>query len=76
MLSPVPVPDTMSTQNRTPGDMTEDCNACGRDTPHKVALKLLTESDKPENAKFSREPYRVSTCMNCGHETTLRMNNA
>ncbi|EJN58625.1 hypothetical protein HSB1_31030 [Halogranum salarium B-1] len=39
-------------------------------------MELRTESSKPENAEFSREPYRVSTCMECQTETTQRMNNA
>ncbi|RRJ28585.1 DUF7835 family putative zinc beta-ribbon protein [Halocatena pleomorpha] len=54
----------------------EMCSACGRETPHDVSVKILTESSKPENAQFSREPYRVSVCQICGSETSLRMNNA
>jgi ribosomal protein S14 len=55
--------------------MTERCERCGDDTPHVVALRLITESTEPENAEYSREPYRVATCQVCGAETTLRMNN-
>lgn len=54
----------------------EMCTSCGRKTPHDVSVKILTESTKPENAQFSREPYRVSVCQTCGSETSLRMNNA
>jgi hypothetical protein len=56
--------------------MDEDCEQCSRETPHEVAITLLTESHKEENAEFSREPYRVATCRVCGAETTTRMNNA
>jgi len=45
-------------------------------TPHDVAVEILTESTKPENAEFSREPYRVSECRVCGTTETVRMNNA
>jgi hypothetical protein len=54
----------------------EECPECERETSHSVSLEILTESDKRENAQFSREPYRVSTCRICGTETKLRMNNA
>jgi hypothetical protein len=46
------------------------------ETAHSVALQIRTESTKSENAQFSREPYRVTTCLVCGHEAALRMNNA
>ena len=57
-------------------DVTEDCKQCDGPTPHRVAVKILTESGHEENAQFSREPYRVSTCQNCGEQTHTRMNNA
>ncbi|MFQ3285698.1 MAG: hypothetical protein ACI9TI_001826 [Natronomonas sp.] len=56
--------------------MTERCETCGRDTPHDVSIQLRTESRQEENAEFSREPYRVSTCRRCGAERSIRMNNA
>lgn len=56
--------------------MSEKCSQCGRETPHEVSIQLLTESRKQENAEFSREPYRVSTCRICGTEESVRMNNA
>ena len=56
--------------------MAEECAECGRETPHEVSIQLLTESRKEENAEFSREPYRVSTCRVCGSEDSVRMNNA
>ena len=55
--------------------MAEKCGECNRETPHEVHIQLLTESQKEENAQFSREPYRVSTCRACGAEETVRMNN-
>ena len=57
-------------------DMAETCTSCGRDTPHSVAVHILTESAAEQNAEFSREPYRVSTCTVCGSTTKTRMNNA
>ena len=57
-------------------DMSEACADCGRDTPHAVSVQIETESSKTENAEFSREPYRVTTCRICGTETLTRMNNA
>jgi ribosomal protein L44E len=56
--------------------VTEYCPACGRETAHTVEVQIRTESDKKENAQFSREPYRVSTCRTCGGGRTQRMNNA
>ena len=57
-------------------DMSETCTDCGRETPHSVSVQIQTESDKTENAEFSREPYRVSECRICGATTQTRMNNA
>ncbi|WP_254272078.1 hypothetical protein [Haloarcula marina] len=57
-------------------DMTESCVVCERETPHDIRLEIQTESSKPENAEFSREPYRVSECQVCGETTSTRMNNA
>ena len=66
----------MSITSQSASDLTESCDDCDRDTPHTVSIELRTESDKPENSEFSREPYRITECMVCGSETTLRMNNA
>jgi len=57
-------------------DMSEACSDCERETPHSVSLQIETESEKPENAEFSREPYRVTECRVCGATTRTRMNNA
>jgi len=66
----------MSATDRAFDGMTEECTECGRETPHNVSVRILTESATPENAEYSREPYRVSECRVCGAETALRMNNA
>jgi hypothetical protein len=67
--------DRMATINDG-ADMSEACAECGRETPHAVSVQIQTESDKAENAAFSREPYRVSECRICGATTQTRMNNA
>lgn len=56
--------------------MVERCERCGRETDHRVAIEIRTESTKPENARFSREPYRVTECQACGRRRSQRMNNA
>ena len=66
----------MSTINPTQDTVEESCEHCGRQTPHNVSLKLVTESKKEHNAEFSREPYRVTECTICGEERQQRMNNA
>lgn len=55
---------------------TENCADCDRETPHSVSVQILTESSKVKNAKFSREPYRVTECHICGVEVKRRMNDA
>ncbi|MFC7019455.1 MULTISPECIES: hypothetical protein [Haloarcula] len=59
-------------------DHEEGCTACESETPHAVSVEILTESPDTEsaNAAFSREPYRVSTCLVCGTTEITRMNNA
>ncbi len=66
----------MSATDGTFDGMTEHCEHCGRETPHDVSVQIMTESSNPENAEYSREPYRVSECRICGAQTALRMNNA
>jgi hypothetical protein len=58
------------------GDELEPCESCGRETPHEVRIEIRTESIERENAEFSREPYRVATCVDCGTESAIRMNDA
>lgn len=66
----------MATQPSQPDAMREACNECGSETVHRIHVEIRTESKKEENAEFSREPYRVSTCTRCGVEAAIRMNNA
>ena len=66
----------MAATRNSRNDTTEECPECMTETAHSVALQIRTESTKSENAQFSREPYRVTTCLVCGHEAALRMNNA
>lgn len=66
----------MATQPSDPDSIHEACTDCGGETLHNVRVEIRTESDKKENAEFSREPYRVAVCNDCGAETSTRMNNA
>ncbi|SHH52302.1 DUF7835 family putative zinc beta-ribbon protein [Halobaculum gomorrense] len=66
----------MATQPSDPDHVTERCGACGGETTHDVRVEIRTESQKEENAEFSREPYRITTCNECGAENATRMNNA
>lgn len=66
----------MATQPSDPDDVRQSCGTCDGKTPHEVCVEIRTESEKDENAEFSREPYRVVTCTECGTETAMRMNNA
>ena len=66
----------MASKTSPSNEMSEECDSCGRETQHSVSVELRTESQKQENAEFSREPYRVTTCRACGETRSLRMNNA
>ena len=66
----------MSAHSAADNDMLEPCESCERETAHRVRIEIRTESTKRENAQFSREPYRVATCVACGGESAIRMNNA
>lgn len=66
----------MATKPSTPNTTVEYCSQCKRETPHVVRVEIRTESKKAENAEFSREPYRLTRCLECNTETILRMNNA
>ena len=77
MRIPAPLGTTaMATTHDPLGGMTEPCEHCGTETLHEVSVQLRTESRKPENVQFSREPYRVAECQRCGHRESQRMNNA
>ncbi len=66
----------MATTDESVAGVTEDCSRCERQTTHQVSVEILTESGKQENAEYSREPYRVSECNECGATIKRRMNNA
>ncbi len=66
----------MATTDNSFNGMTEHCEECDLETFHEVSIQIKTESLKNENARFSREPYRVSECQRCGNRTSQRMNNA
>ncbi|WP_449405109.1 DUF7835 family putative zinc beta-ribbon protein [Halorussus amylolyticus] len=55
--------------------MFEECPNCERETPHDVRVRIRTESPASEFAMFSREPYRVTECRDCGRTEKVRMNN-
>ncbi|MGZ0746493.1 MULTISPECIES: DUF7835 family putative zinc beta-ribbon protein [unclassified Haloparvum] len=66
----------MATQPTDSDSIREQCPSCGGNTPHEVRVEIRTESRKDENVAFSREPYRIAVCEECGAETATRMNNA
>jgi len=66
----------MATTDDSFDGLREHCDDCDRQTLHQVSVQIRTESRKEENAQFSREPYRVSECQNCGSRSSQRMNNA
>lgn len=66
----------MATQLIEADTVRETCSACREPRVHRVRVEIRTESECEENAQFSREPYRVATCRNCGTESVTRMNNA
>jgi formate dehydrogenase assembly factor FdhD len=67
----------MATESPSPlHDQSEHCDQCEHKTQHSVHVEIRTESGKPENAEFSREPYRITKCIACGNERSQRMNNA
>jgi ribosomal protein S14 len=62
---------------RSPGRREETCDDCGTETPHDVAIELRSDaSGAGDRAKFAREPYRVTTCRECGREHARRMNDS
>jgi hypothetical protein len=57
-------------------EVDEHCVVCEDDTLHTVHIEIRTESTKPENRAYSREPYRVTICTVCDTEHAQRMNDA
>jgi hypothetical protein len=66
----------MATTDNSIDGRTEHCDSCDTSTIHQVSVQLVTESTKKENSQFSREPYRVTECQQCGSRESMRMNNA
>ncbi len=64
----------MSTTQSSTQEIVEQCENCDGKTTHRVFVKIITESDEETNAEFSREPYRITECVNCGTESRQRMN--
>lgn len=56
--------------------MVEPCECCDNETVHEVFVHVFVESARAVNVKFSRQPYRVSVCTECGEETLSRMNHS
>lgn len=57
-------------------DVIEWCDCCGSETAHAVSIQIKAESDQPENAAFSRQPYRRSQCLSCDDSSLVRLNDA
>lgn len=66
----------MAATDHSRNGIAETCVDCGQETVHDVRIEIRTESEKSENTRYSREPYRVAICQLCGVETVCRMNNA
>ncbi|WP_458205660.1 DUF7835 family putative zinc beta-ribbon protein [Haladaptatus sp. NG-SE-30] len=64
----------MSTAQPGLEETVEQCENCTTKTQHRVSVEIITESDEEENAEFSREPYRVTECTQCGRSSQQRMN--
>ncbi|NKE37326.1 hypothetical protein GWG54_16180 [Natronococcus sp. JC468] len=54
----------------------EYCTQCDLDTQHRVSIQIRPESERGTNRAFSREPYRLSECQQCGTQERQRMNQA
>ncbi|ODR80854.1 hypothetical protein BG842_02505 [Haladaptatus sp. W1] len=63
---------TTTTTDSQSGELCENCDAM---TPHQVTIEIVTENEDNSNAAFSREPYRVTECQQCGTTSKQRANN-
>lgn len=58
----------------------ESCPACERETPHRVTIEIREEGNPlsvtDRRMKYSREPYRITTCFRCERTAALRLNDA
>jgi hypothetical protein len=69
---PTKIMVTTSTTDSQSGELCENCDAM---TPHQVTIEIVTENEANSNAAFSREPYRVTECQQCGTTSKQRANN-
>ena len=54
-------------------EVTAHCEACGGETPHTVTIEVASMSDEASN-KYSRQPRRTITCMDCETESIEWLN--
>lgn len=52
----------------------EHCPECNSDTEHTVTVAIRNEGNNTTTSDVAaaREPYRIATCSQCGHETSAR----
>ncbi|MFB6111512.1 MAG: hypothetical protein ABEJ35_03140 [Halobacteriaceae archaeon] len=69
----VPAPDgaTMDEPVRSSPStgVTEYCPRCGQETTHEVRLELQAASEQ----KYSRQPHRISQCIECERTVEARV---
>jgi hypothetical protein len=65
----------MVTTSTADSQSSEQCENCDAKTPHQVTIEIVTESEGDSNAAFSKEPYRVTKCQQCGATSKQRANN-
>lgn len=62
--------DDAGTATDDPGDgLREYCPRCGAATPHAVRIEVQASSD----AKYSRQPHRISRCRECDRTVEARV---
>ncbi len=54
----------------------ETCKTCGVTGTHDVRIEIQMENPDSPYAGQSREPYRITTCHECGSVNEQRMNQA
>lgn len=55
--------------------MPEPCAACEAIRHHEIHIEILTEHAS-RGSQYAREPYRVTTCLDCGTTSQTRINGA
>lgn len=51
-------------------EIIENCDSCDTKTLHEVVIAIAEMTSDSDTAKYSREPQRVSQCVDCGKTTT------